>query len=281
MCSGAVAIGERLMRALGLLASLSGLPFVHGLRAEDIPLDNCKVLATIKATAERRPLTFLVDTGASSTMLNAKSFPQGNAAHILMYSWNGEFQADGREIWIDDLAIDGHHLNAMALLAVDLSDLVRGCGEQIDGIMGADLITKLGLEIDLKKRVARFAAGPEEQKKMFAGLREQLEVCRAAIDRSDVKGFGDCLDPDVVLVASGKDFRGRNAVLKYLDREYLVSGLPATMSIDRSTYHAVGEVVWLEYELRIRSHDRTVREGGTALFQESRGKWLVVNIPLG
>lgn len=278
MSNSSIASRGVLIRALGILTSFWGLSFVQRARAQEIPLDSCKALATIEATADRRRLRLLVDTGATSSLLNTKSFPPGNAAHVVMHSWNGALAADGQETGIKELAIGGRHLNALTFLAVDLSDLERECGKAIDGIMGADLITKLGLVIDLKKRVARLAAGPSDQDKEFTDLREQLGACRTAFDRFGVNALGNCLDPDVVLVVSGKDFRGRSAVLKYFSREYFVGGRTETISIDRSAYHAVGEVVWLEYELSIQFHDRTIRERGTALFQKSGGKWLLVNL---
>jgi ketosteroid isomerase-like protein len=216
-----------------ILALLMELSFAQCIRAQDIPLDSCKALATIEATADRRRLRFLVDTGATSSLLNAKSFSEGDAAHVMVHSWNGAFSADGRG---------------------------------------------LGLEIDLKRHVARFAADAKHEEKEFTDLGEQLELCRAAFDRSDMKAIGNCLDPDVVLVDSGKSYRGRDAVLKYFDHEYFADGRSTTMSIDRSTYHATGEGVWLEYELRIRFHDQAIRERGTALFQKLGRKWLVVSL---
>ena len=274
----AKASGIALIQALGFLASLFGISGAQCARAQDIPMDSCRALATIEATADRRRLRFLVDTGATSSLLNAKSFPEGDAAHVVVHSWNGAFSADGREVGISDLTIGGHHLNAMSFLAVDLSDLERECGKEIDGIMGADLIRKLGLEIDLKRRVARFAADAKHEAKEFTDLGEQLELCRAAFDRSDAKAVENCLDPDVVLVVSGKSYRGRDAVLKYLDHEYFADGRSTTMSIDRSTYYATGEGVCLEYELSIRFHDQAIRERGTALFQKSGRRWLVVRL---
>lgn len=266
------------IRALGILAALLSLSCVQRTHAQDIPLDSCKALATIEATVGQRRLTFLVDTGATSSLLNAKSFTVGDAARVVMHSWNGAFSTDGRTAETSDLAIGGRHLNAMIFLAVDLSDLERECGKEIDGILGADLIRKLGLEIDLKKRVARFTANPKEQEKEFTDLSAQLELCVAAFDRSDEKAFGDCLDPDVVLVVSGKDYRGRDAVLKYLDQEYFTDGRSATMTIAPSAYHAVGEAVCLEYELSIRFRDRATRGRGTALFERSGAKWLMVSL---
>ena len=264
--------------ASGILALLMGLSFVQCIRGQDIPLDSCKALVTIEATADQRKLRFLVDTGATSSLLNAKSFPEGDTARVRMHSWNGASSIDGRKVGMSDLAIGGHHLTAMSFLAVDLSDLERECGKVIDGIMGADLIRKLSLEIDLKERVARFPADAKERQKEFTELRKQLELCGAAFDRSDEKALGDCLDPNVVLVVSGKDYRGRDAVLKYFDHEHFADGRSVTISIDASAYHVTGEAVWLEFELSIRLHDRATRGRGTALFERSGAKWLVVSL---
>ena len=270
--------GRAVYRALRLLSLLLLFSCRQSTLAQEIPLDSCRALATIDATAGQRTLRLLVDTGASSSMMNAKSFPQGDTARVEMHSWNGAFSADGRKADVGDLAIGGRHLNAMSFLAVDLSDLERQCGEEIDGIMGADLIRKLGLEIDLKKRVARFAADQAEPPQETADLSEQFELCRAALNRSDEQTFRDCLDPDVVLVVSGKSYRGRDAVLKYFDREYFGHGRSSTMSIDRAAYHVAGGAAWLEYELSTRSRDRTIRERGTAFFEKSGSKWLVMNL---
>ena len=262
----------------GVLALLFSLSCAHSARAQEIPLDSCRALATIDVTADQRRLRFLVDTGASSTVLNARAFPDGDAAHVVMHSWNGMSSTNGRAAGITDLAIGGRHLRAISFLALDLSDLERECGKEIDGIMGADLISRLGLEIDLKKRAARFAADPKEQQADFPDLSEEFELCMAAFDRSDGQAFGECLHPDVVLVVSGKDYRGRDEVLKYLDREYFGKGRSATLSIDRSAYHTAGGVAWHEYEISSRFHDRVVRERGTALFEKSGAKWLVMNL---
>jgi ketosteroid isomerase-like protein len=266
------------IRALGILASLLALSRAQIVRAQDVPLDSCKALATIEATASQRRLRFLLDTGATSSLLNAKSFPVGDATRVVMHSWNGASSANGREAGISDLAIGGHHLNAMSFLAVDLSDLERECGKEIDGIMGADLIRRLGLEIDLKKRVARFAADTREQAREFTDLSKQIERCSAAFNRSDEKAFGDCLDPEVALVVSGKDYHGRDEVLQYFDDQYFASGRSATMSINSLEYHAAGEVSWIEFEISNRFHDRAIRERGTALFEKSGAKWLVVDL---
>jgi ketosteroid isomerase-like protein len=144
--------------------------------------------------------------------------------------------------------------------------------------MGADLIRRLGLEINLKKRVARFAADTRERANDFTDLSKQLERCSTAFNRSDEKAFGDCLDPEVALVVSGKDYHGRDAVLQYFDDEYFATSRSATMSIDASEYHATGEVVWIEFEIDNRFHDRAIGERGTALVEKSGAKWLVVDL---
>ncbi len=270
--------GRAAIRGVSFLALLVGLSYAQPSLAQEIALDSCRGLATIDATAGQRRLRLLVDTGATSSIMNAKSFPQGNTARVEVHSWNGAFAADGRKTDISDLAIGGRHLIAVSFLAVDLSDLERQCGEPIDGIMGADLIRKLGLEIDLKKRLARFAADPTQSSGDSEDLTQQFELCAAALSRSDARAFGDCLDPDVVLVVSGKDYRGRDAVLKYFSREYFGRGRAATMSIDHSAFHVAGGAAWLQYQLHTTIRDRTVRERGTALFEKCGEKWLVMNL---
>jgi ketosteroid isomerase-like protein len=273
--------GRAAKKLAGLLALLCAGPCTTCARAQDIPLvESCRTLAAVDVMADQRALRLLVDTGATSSLLDARMFRGGDAAHVVMHSWNGRSTPNARAAEISDLAIGGRHVSGVSFLTFDLSELGRECGKQIDGIMGADLIKKLGLEIDLKKRVVRFAADPkgQEQETDFPDLSEQFALCGAAFNRSDEKTFRDCLDPDVVLVVSGEDYRGRDAVLKYFDHEYFDKSGSSTMAIDRSAYHVIGGVAWHRYEIRTRLHKRMTKVHGTALFEKSGAKWLVMNL---
>ena len=61
---------------------LLGLVVAIGAAAQEIPLDSCRQLPIVKATVGKQQFQFLVDTGATTTLLNRKSFSSPDSAVI-------------------------------------------------------------------------------------------------------------------------------------------------------------------------------------------------------
>ncbi|HZD94347.1 MAG TPA: aspartyl protease family protein, partial [Candidatus Sulfotelmatobacter sp.] len=124
--------------------------------AEEIHLDSCDGLPVIEVTAAgaKSKLRFLVDTAATS-MLNSKSFLQGDPRSVSVTSWNGTVETRSREITLSELVIGQHRLTNLRLPAVDLSAIGNACGKRIDGILGVDLLSRLGATVDLKNHTAQ------------------------------------------------------------------------------------------------------------------------------
>jgi hypothetical protein len=246
--------------------------------AEEVPLKNCKQLPIVQVTAGKQQFQFLLDTGASITLLNRNSFSSANSTEITMNSWNGTFSASGREILMSDFSVGEHHLINLRLLAVDLTSLERSCGKRVDGVLGVDLIAQLGLTIDLKNHVATLAGSAKTEETQFAELHRQQVVCEQAFNRSDDKVFGECLDPQVVFLAFGGDYHGRNSVMKYLKEKYFGQAPAAVLSLRPRTSHAIGDVIWEEYELRITLPNQIIKARGTALYHKIGERWLILNM---
>src|SRR5215472_9631814 len=216
-----------MLRVLALLLLL--IPLAS--RAQEIPLDNCRQLPIVKGTAEGHPVQFLLDTGASATMLNLKSFSSLDAAEITLESWSGTVGTRAHEVVLRDLTIGEHSIANLKLLAIEMTTLERSCQKRVDGVLGADLIQKLGLTIDLKNHVATLDDNKRTSESKLKELEKGQSVCVEAFNRSDEKRFEECLDPEIVLLTSHGDFHGRKEVMKHFKDAYFGQDPPVMVSM--------------------------------------------------
>jgi hypothetical protein len=245
--------------------------------AEEIPLETCDHLPVIQVRVSGARFLFLVDTAATS-MLNLKSFFHGDERTVAITSWSGTVQAKAQEITLADLAIGQHHFKNLKLPAVDLSAIGRACGRIISGILGIDLLGKLGATVDLKDHVARLLGGPEGTEERIAELHAQLVACQQAFNRADENVFAECLDPQVVIFTIGGDYYGREAAMQYYRNRYFQQHPPAQLSLTPRAHHALGEAIWVEYDLRIVLGQQVILARGTALCQKEQGRWRIVHM---
>jgi ketosteroid isomerase-like protein len=244
---------------------------------EDIPLESCDRLPVVQVRISGTKFLFLVDTAATST-LNLVSFGHGDPTRAAISSWTGTTEAKAQDVLIGDLAIGLHHLKNVHLMAVDLSAIGRACGRQIDGILGLDLLAKLGLTVDLKNHTARFPADAESSQSRIAELENQLSGCDAAFNRGDEAAFAQCLDPQVVMFAVGGDFYGRDAAMQYYRDHYFHHDPPARLELTPRAHHLIGDAIWMEYDLRITVGSRVIQARGTALCAKADGQWRIVHM---
>lgn len=246
-------------------------------RAEDIPLETCDRLPVVQVRISGMKFLFLVDTAATS-MLNLQSFAHGDPRTVSVTSWTGTVETKAQEVTVADLAIGQHHFKNLLLPAVDLSAIGRGCGRRIDGIFGIDLLGKLGATLDLRDHAARLQVNSETDQARIEELHKQLLGCEQAFNRADEAAFADCLDPQLVTFTVAGDFYGRDAAMEYYRTRYFRHDPPAQLFITPRAHHAIGEAVWVEYDLRVELGDRTIVARGTALCQRFDGKWRIVHM---
>ncbi|HLW54493.1 MAG TPA: aspartyl protease family protein [Candidatus Angelobacter sp.] len=261
---------SRLLLGLVLLVSIAGW-------AEEIPLDNCRQLPIVKANIEKRQFQFLLDTGAAVTLLNTKTFSSSETTEIIMQSWNGTVGAPAREVVLREFSIGDHTLFNLKLLAVDLTSVERSCQKRVDGVLGADLIAKLGLTIDLKNHVASLDAGGRSPAERFTQLDHHVAACAEAFNRSDDKTFEKCLDPDIVLLTSKGDFHGRREVMQHF-KSYFGQDPPVLVSLTPRGRHAIGNVIWIEYDMVVTVGDQSMKHRCTAIYQKTGERWLMSNM---
>jgi ketosteroid isomerase-like protein len=268
----------RNLPAAFLLALMAIMLFSRPASAQQIALENCGGLVTIPVSAGNRSFTFLVDTAANSTFLNVKSFPYGSLKAAEIANWHGTDAVIGHEVVLDEIVIGNQHVKDLKLSAIDLSSMQRACGKRIDGVLGANLLEKLGMTIDLKDRVARFGPVAKDEQAEFNELDRQLGICGQAFSRSDEQAFAACLDPEIVLYSLAGTYHGRDEVLKYFANTYFHRDPPAVLTLIPRAHHTAGNLIWLEYELRIALAEQVVHARGTALFRKSGDSWLLVHM---
>lgn len=247
-------------------------------QAQEIPLDSCRQLPIVKAAAGKHQLQFLLDTGAATTLLNLKSFSSAEATEITMESWNGTVAAQGRRITLSKLAVGEHELENLSLLAVDLTPLERSCQRRVDGVLGADLIARLGLTIDLKNHIGILEGQARSPEARLSELMQQQAACERAFNRSDEKTFAECLDPEIVLLTSKGDYHGRKSVMKHFKENYFGQDPPVQVSLTPRARLAIGPVIWMEYEMSVTLRGQVMKARGTALYQKTGDRWLMSNM---
>jgi len=257
-----------------LLAQLASLPA----RGQEIPLERCDALPVMEVAVGGQPMRFLVDTAATS-FLNLKSFSEGKSRDVHVTSWSGTLATSAREVTLKEVAIGSTKLMNLTLPAVDLSAVGNACGKKIDGILGVDLLAKLGATIDLKKQTLHVTTVNERQAaELAAEMHREMQRCLEAFNSSDEKAFGDCLDPKIVLFSVDRELYGREQVIGYFRERYFHQKPAARLEIRESAFHPIGEAVWYEYEFTIESARGMLRGRGMAMCRKSDGYWRMASM---
>ena len=264
-----------LLRSFFLLLFLVSIPS----RAEEVRLESCDGLPVIQVTVSgaKSKLRFLVDTAATS-MLNSKSFAHGDSRTVAVTSWSGTVETKSREVTLSELVIGQHRLTGLRLPAVDLSAIGNTCGQRIDGILGVDLLSRLGATVDLKNHTAQLVPDSRSTEAVIAELHQQLSGCEDAFNRADETVFAECLDPQIVTFTVAGDFYGREATLAYYRKKYFQPNPPARLSMVMRAHHLIGDAIWVEYDLKIVLQQQVITARGTALCRKDGGKWRIVHM---
>lgn len=245
--------------------------------AEDIPLQTCDRLPVVDVTVSSLHYLFLVDTAATS-MLNMASFSHGDPRKLSVTSWTGTTETKAQEITLAELILGDHHFKSLKLPAIDLSSIGRACGRRIDGILGIDLLSLLHATVDLNSKTAHLSLETRDSDARAAELHQQLVGCEEAFNRADEAAFAECLAPAVVVFTAYGDYYGRDASMEYYRRRYFRHDPPAHLSITPRAHHAIGDAIWVEYDLRITMGEQVILARGTALCEKSEGRWRIVHM---
>src|SRR5712691_2717047 len=203
----------------GVVAFLTALSFALPavVRAQEptsgneIPIERCDLLPVVRVRIDGTDMRFLLDTGATS-MLNLKSFSSGRSKEIQVTSWSGTAATSAREVFLPEVLLGDHRLRDLRLPAIDLSPIGNACGGKIDGILGVDLLDKMGVTIDLKRRIASVGPPPANAGAAYEQMDASVHHCTSAFESGNAGELEDCFDPEIILFALQREYRGRKEV---------------------------------------------------------------------
>lgn len=246
--------------------------------AQELPLQRCDVLPMLEVQVAGLHKWFLVDTAATS-MLNLESFASGLATDIRVTSWSGTLATSAKEVALPDLSVGRTKLLEVKLPAIDLSAIGKTCGRKIDGILGVDLLGKLGASINLKEQTLHVATPDEAHgAELVSAMQQEMHRCVDAFNDSDEQKFGDCLDPKIVLFSMDTELYGREQVVGYFRKRYFHQQPAAKLEILERAFHPIGEAVWYEYEFTIDSALGRLHGRGMAMCKKSEGHWRMASM---
>jgi predicted aspartyl protease len=264
---------------LAPLALLFALPIaLRPAYAQEIPLKHCDTLPVIEVAVGDQTMVFLVDTAATS-FLNLQSFAEGTMRDIAVTSWTGTLATSAKEVTLGKVVIGRTALMGLRLPAVDLSAVGKACGRKIDGILGVDLLGRLGATIDMKHQIVHVAlAGEDRGDALAAEMHHEMHRCLEAFNESDEKTFSECLDPKIVLFSGDNELYGREQAVGFFREHYFHQKPAARLEIHESAFHPIGEAVWYEYEFTIHSLRGVLRGRGMAMCKQSDGHWRMASM---
>jgi len=245
--------------------------------SEDIPIERCDLLPVVKLRIDGTEMRFLLDTGAT-TMLNLKSFSSGRSKQVQVTSWSGTATTSAREVSLPELALGTHRLRDLKLPAIDLSPIGKACGSRIDGILGVDLLDKMGVTIDLKRQVASLSAEMQDAKAIYQLMELNMHRCNVAFDTGNSAELAECFDPEIVFYAPQGEFRGRHEVMDYLQQRYLrfAPDLHYKMRVrDMKTF---GDALWYSYDYTIDSPQEHIAGHGMSMCRRDKDRWRILNL---
>ncbi len=246
--------------------------------AQELPLERCDVLPLIEVQVAGMQKWFLVDTAATST-LNLSSFATGQPREIRVTSWSGTLATSAKEVSLPDLTVGRTKLLELKLPAIDLSAVGKACGRKIDGILGVDLLGKLGASINLKEHTIHVVTPDElHGAELVNAMQADMQECFEAFNHSDEHKFSDCLDPKIALFSNDKELFGREQVVGYFRDAYFHQEPAARLEIRESAFHPIGEAVWYEYEFTIALAKGKLRGRGMAMCKKSEGHWRMASM---
>lgn len=245
----------------------------------EIPIQHCDRLPVVVLRVDKENKRFLVDTAATS-FLNANSFTGMKTREVHIQSWNETTNLDARDISIGELALGNHSIRNVRLPAIDLTAISKVCGGELDGILGVDLLERLGVTIDLERGVARLGTGlapGNTEPTLIAEMKKAIEACSAAFNNEDVESLATCFDTEFVLRSPGGELHGRDEAANYF-RQYFGMSPQTHLSMSMGDQRAIGELVWGLYDYTIETPSRNTSGWGMMLCRKSGNRWYILSM---
>jgi ketosteroid isomerase-like protein len=243
----------------------------------EIPIERCDRLPTVKVRIGSTEMRFLVDTGAT-TILNLKSFAGGKSKQIEIDSWKGKAATSAREVTVASFTLGDHTIRDLKLPAIDLSPIGLACGGPIDGLLGVDLLDRMGVTIDLRRQVASLGAVNSDPKAVYDEMEAAMLPCDTAFDKGDAKTLEQCFDPEIVLYTPFGEYKGRNQVMEYLKQRYFKYAPNLHFAMSVREVQVFGNALWYSYDYSVRSPKDNIEGRGMSMCRKSDGRWRILNM---
>ena len=244
---------------------------------DQIPIEKCDVLPVVRVKIDGSEMRFLLDTGAT-TILNLKSFANGRSKAIEVTSWSGTAATSAREVRLPELDLGTHQLRDLKLPAIDLSPIGKACGGKIDGILGVDLLDRMGVTIDLKRQVASTEPAVVDAHAMYGQMEGQMHRCSEAFEQGDAKTLEECFDPEIVLYTPDGEYHGRKEAVEYLRKRYMKYAPNLCYIMHLKDVKTFGDALWYSYEYEIIAPNEHVVGHGMSMCRKRQGQWYVLNL---
>jgi len=245
---------------------------------DEIPIEKCDVLPVVKVKIDGTEMRFLLDTGAT-TMLNLGSFSTGRSRNVEVTSWSGTAATSAREVRLPVLVLGSHQLKDLKLPAIDLSPIGKACGGQIDGILGVDLLDRMGVTIDLKRQVASTSPDAVDARAMFGQMEGQMHHCGEAFEQGKAEELEGCFDPEIVLYTPDGEYHGRKQAMEYFKERYMKYAPNLSYKMMLQDVKSFGDALWYSYEYELTAQQVHVAGHGMSMCRkDSNGKWVVLNL---
>jgi len=244
---------------------------------EEVPIDRCDVLPVVQVRVAGQDMRFLLDTGAT-TILNLKAFSAGASKKIHIDSWQGSAATSAREVSLPDFQLGSHQLHDLKLPAIDLSPIGKACGGVIDGILGVDLLDRMGVTIDLQRKVAVLNLAPADSKARFDEMETAMHHCNIAFNQAKPSELEDCFDPEIVLYTQHGEFRGRKQVMQYLNEQYFKDAKDLRFEMSPHDIRSFGDALWYSYDYSMDKGSEHRAGHGVAMCRRQEGKWRILNM---
>ncbi len=243
----------------------------------EIPIEHCDRLPVVKVLVGGSKMRFLVDTGSTS-MLNIRPFEGEPSKHMEIAAWNGMAETSAREVVLSSFALGKHELKNLHLPAIDLSPIGKACGGSIDGILGIDLMEKMGITLDLKNRLASFKLDPQDKMAAYDEMEAAMHPCTVAFEAGNAKEFEDCLDPEIVLFTPFGNFKGREQVMRYMRERYFKYAPNIKYTSSTHDVQFFGNALWYSYDYSIDLPKERIAGHGVSMCRKSGGRWRILNM---
>lgn len=244
---------------------------------DEIPIEKCDLLPVVRVKIAGNEMRFLLDTGAT-TILNLRSFASGGSKEIAVSSWNGTAATSAREVGLPELVLGSHRLKDLKLPAIDLSPIGKACGGRVDGILGVDLLDKMGVTIDLKRQVASMGSPETDAKALYGQMEAHMHHCTEAFEQGSAQELEACFDPEIVLYTPDGEYRGRKQAVEYLQKRYMKYAPNLSYQLTLKDVKTFGDALWYSYDYEIISPTEHAVGHGMSMCRKMEGQWYVLNL---